>query len=259
MKKIILTENGYLILFFGSILFVSIVFLVLGLIGKMEYSLAIGLFTSFFTTGITIFFLNIILNYRQEVAWKKVRSTVHSMISEQSSILFFDIIDLTEESSMVNGFIHEVTMNNDESERKQLIKNKMNEINKDTSIKINPKVLKSEIALFMKDLSEIRGNINQIQLAYGNQVKNSEIIQQLINLDETLKLIDISNKIFLEIEKNQNDNQPFYSLFAPTTAFLISLKSLVKIISELWDSGINFSYMSHTVGKMLYLYNEATK
>jgi len=128
MAKIDITDNIYLILFFSAFFILSIVFLLLGLNNVMEYSLAIGLFTSFLTTSLTVIFLNFVLSFRRQKQWKEVRDNAFFEISVEIATIFSVILDLVEGPFAALSF--KMTLNNtkDVSIKKTLIFSKINEI-----------------------------------------------------------------------------------------------------------------------------------
>lgn len=233
----ILSENSYLILFFCLTIIISSIFLVLGLTTLMEYNLAVGLFTSFFTTGITVLFLNIFLNYRQMQEWKRVKNTIYLLIGDEISCLFSGILDLVK---MDVG-----KLNLDAIQDNKIIRAKLDEFKKG-NFNLEPNY-PQKMNHLVNAFTAVRSNIADFQIRYGGIIKDYKFTEQLTLLNDAIDEIKL---LYEENSKTNSHNKqlklvPFdFDCGLLESMLPDAIRNLAVIISNFWDLGIQFNFIS---------------
>jgi hypothetical protein len=256
MARIDITDNIYLILFFSAFFILSIVFLLLGLNNVMEYNLAIGLFTSFLTTSLTVIFLNFVLSFRRQKQWKEVRDNAFFEISVEIATIFSVIIDLVEGPFAALSF--KMTLNNtkDVSIKKTLIFSKIKEYH---DSKQQLKLAVNKLDSFTNEtFKEVRTNLYSIHVIYGNLIDNAKIVNDIIIIRNMLRAFELMQEGVTAFDKMVGENQPLMSqaqkmfpelkqlninnLTNSLTELALPLQTqkLVEIIYDLWKLEIQF-------------------
>jgi len=251
MVKLNITDNTYLILFFSVSIVLSIVFLVLGLTYVMEYNLAIGLFTSFLTTSFTVVFLNIFLNYRKQKQWKSVKDNALFEITLEMATIFSQIIELVEGQFTALTFKMTVGDTKDGNTRKTLIFSKIKEYNDAKPFKLAVNRLDS---FTNKVFYEARTNLYSIHVIYGNLIDDARIVNDIINVRNMLRSLELMQETIASFNKMYNENQNLMAMVQKLSpelkqfninslaeiALTPSIQKLVEFINDLWALGIQF-------------------
>lgn len=252
MVNLNITDNTYLILFFSVSIILSVVFLILGLTYVMEYNLSIGLFTSFLTTAFTVFFLNIFLNHRKQKQWKSVKDNALFEITLEIATIFSEIIDLVEGQFAAITFKMTVGDTKDDTTRKALISSKMKEYNDAKPFKLAVNKLDS---LTNKIFYEARTNLYSIHVIYGNLIDDARIVNDIINVRNMLRSLELMQETIASFNKMYSENQNLMAMAQrlppelkqfninsfTEVALTSSIQKLVEFIYDLWKLGIQFN------------------
>ncbi len=255
MAKIDITENIILVLFFLSFFVASIVLLGLGLSNVMEYNLAMGLFTSFLTTSLTVLFINFFLNYRKQRQWKEVRENALFEIAVETMSIFSEIVELVEGPFSAITFKMAVSNVKESKTKKTLILSKIKEYNDAKPLKLADNRLDP---LTSQAFKKARANLYSIHVVYGGLIDNALIVNDIIKLRNTLRLFELMQESLTAFDKMVAENQPLMaraqkllpeleqvninSLSRNLTdiALPIQTQKLVEIIHDLWKLEIQF-------------------
>ncbi|MCL5877266.1 MAG: hypothetical protein M1540_05590 [Candidatus Bathyarchaeota archaeon] len=220
----------------------------------MEYNLAIGLFTSFLTTGFTVIFLNIFLSYRKQKQWKAVKDNAYFEITTEIAAIFSVTIELIEGQFAAGSFKLTVGTTKDANVRKTLILSKIKEYEETKPLKLAVNTLDS---VTNKIFHEARANLYSIHVIYGNLIDDARVINGIIKVRYSLRvlelmqatvesfnkevkqnpLIETAQKLFpalQQIDINNLGNNLTEAALAPT------IQKLVENIKELWELKIQF-------------------
>lgn len=260
MKGIRITEKLYLLLLSILLVVVSIAVLVLVTPNSLGYDLALSLIS----TSITVFFLDLMLIFREERDWQNVEKYAHSMIAAQNSVIFSELLRFVEIEGNELLFKISLSQFNDKKVRSDMILAKLLELQKKETFKFSSYAMdfnsnKESLKLFI----EAKEKLADIQIRYNRQLRDPKLIEWLQKIQDSIDLLNLGTqlgsslpKIKSQVTTLQNNIQKF-QIKAPLldminnadldfnklteTALDIPIKSLINEIIELWKMGIDFS------------------
>ena len=237
--------------------YLVILIFLLFLIGLMSYfaSLQIDFALRFLPTllGLLITFLFFIVFFevREKLEWKEVADNGFFEISLEMVSIFSEIIELVEDQLSAITFKMTVNDTEDANTRKTLIFSKIREYNDAKSFKLAVDRLDPFTS---QVFYQARTNLYSIHVIYGNLIDDARIVNDIIKVRNMLRLLELMQKSIASFIKMINENQNLIPMVQklspelkqfdinslPKIALPPVIKSLVEVINDLWEHGVQF-------------------
>jgi hypothetical protein len=261
MKAIRMTEKVYLLLLSILLIAVSIVVLSLATPNSLGYNLALSLIS----TGITVFFLDLMLTIREERDWRNVKKYAYLSIATENSVIFSELLRYIEIEGNELLFKLSLSQFNDKKVRSDMIFAKLLELQKKESFKLSSYAMDfNSNKESLKLLLEAKNKLADIQVRYSSQLRDPTLIEKLQQIQNGIELLTLNGQLGSSLPKiksqvttiqnnlqNYHINAPFADIiknanledFNKLTELGLELpiKSLINEIIELWNMGIEFS------------------
>jgi hypothetical protein len=250
--KFRITEKKYL-LFLSILLVVGSIFLLMFVTpNSLGYDLALSLIS----TGITVFFLDLMLIIREEREWANVEKYVHSRIAYQNSMIVSQLLRFVEPPDKELFFKVTLSYFSDETVKSEIILRKLTELKQKEPLTLTPYASdfnsnKESLKIFL----DVKNELADIQIRYSRQLRNPVLIERLQKIQDALSLLYINGQIGTITPEFKNQITAFQNLksmnptiensldlekFTETTTTL-AIKALINEIKELWNEGIKFN------------------
>lgn len=216
--------------------------------GILEYNLGVNLFTSSIFMVLTIVFLYVLLNAREESEWKAVKDYVKMGIQEELGALFNEMLNYVE-----NGLAIKFSLMSSQ-DRKTANETALSELQKLKDAK-ELKLLEKELAILLgreselKAFSEISKNLNEVQIKYSRFLL-PQLVLSLMKIRDSIRLLEYTAQM-QGIEKNLStfpdtpmlvkDEIPKMTSALIPKIVAISFKNMIGEIDNIHKMGIEFS------------------
>lgn len=168
----------------------------------LEYNLAVNLFTSSVFMVLTILFLNVLFNAREESEWKAVKDSVKMDIQGEVGALFNEMLNYIENGFAISSNLMFL------QDKKSAYTAALSELHKLIEAK-ELRLLETQLTFLLKQESEVKAfseisdNISEIQVKYSQHLP-SRVVLSLKNIDTSLKMVKYVVRLFKHSEQWQS-------------------------------------------------------